>query len=161
LAHPQLDTAVSMTNNTNTARSIVEAFLKAEAEFTAAPPGEGDPSELAKVISPDCDLAQPNGFPFAGQYKGVEGFLQFLGIASQYIDQLWVSDAEMFEREGSNSLANLGTVNMRAKNTGVVHSFPIAQSFTVDLEKGWITRIRAFHWDAYALNKALGYTPEY
>jgi hypothetical protein len=49
---------------------------------------------------------------------------------------------------------------LRVRKTGEELKYPLCQVMTVDLEAGVIKSIMPFYWDVYALNKAIGYTPD-
>ncbi|KAI9148065.1 hypothetical protein HJFPF1_11887 [Paramyrothecium foliicola] len=151
---------MSGTNKKHTARSVIDAFYGAERVFTTATPESRDFSGIAAVLSPDIQLEQPSGLPYAGVYKGPQGILDWISKAGQWFDKIDVQNPEFFEREGSDRIAVLSTVNYTVKSTGEELYFPFSQTFTVDLEKGVITEIRPFYWDVHALNKAIGYAPK-
>lgn len=40
----------------------------------------GDLDTVRQLASPDMELHQGNGLPYAGVYRGAEGFIEFLGV---------------------------------------------------------------------------------
>jgi hypothetical protein len=77
-----------------------------------------------------------------------------------YFDKVDVQTPEVFEREGSNRIISLSYLVLRVRKTGEELKYPLCQVMTVDLEAGVIKSIMPFYWDVYALNKAIGYTPD-
>src|SRR5579864_3173419 len=46
----------------------------------------GDAATIRALTDPDFELHEGSGLPFAGTYRGAEGFLKFLEIFSQTFD---------------------------------------------------------------------------
>ncbi|CEI63118.1 hypothetical protein FVEN_g335 [Fusarium venenatum] len=149
-----------MSSTKHTARSILDAFYDAERIYMAASPEERDFSGMAATLSPEVKLRQTSGLPYAGDYVGPEGFRKWAEDMASYFDKLDVQNPEIFEREGSNRIISLSYLYLRVRKTGEELKYPMCQVMTVDLEAGVIKSIMPFHWDLYALNKAIGHTPE-
>jgi hypothetical protein len=126
----------------------------------AATPEERDFSGMAATLSKEVILKQSSGLPYAGIYTGPEGFQKWAQDMADYFDKVDVQNPEIFEREGSNRIISLSYLHMRVRKTGEELKYPLCQVIQVDLEAGVIKSIMPFYWDVYALNKAIGYTPE-
>ncbi|RFN45564.1 hypothetical protein FIE12Z_10169 [Fusarium flagelliforme] len=149
-----------MSSTKHTARSILESFYDAERIYMASSPEERDFSGMAATLSPEVKLRQSSGLPYPGDYIGPEGFQKWAQEMASYFDKVDVQTPEIFEREGSNRIISLSYLILRVRNTGEELKYPLCQVMTVDLEAGVIKSIMPFYWDVYALNKAIGYTPE-
>jgi hypothetical protein len=149
-----------MSSTIHTARSILDAFYDAERIYMASSPEERDFSSMAATLSKEVKLRQTSGLPYAGDYVGPEGFQKWAQDMANYFDKVDVQKPEVFEREGSNRIISLSYLYLRVRNTGEELKYPLCQVMTVDLEAGVIKSIMPFYWDVYALNKAIGHTPE-
>ncbi|KAI1008965.1 hypothetical protein LB504_001450 [Fusarium proliferatum] len=145
---------------THTARSILESFYEAERIYMASPPEQRDFSGMAATLSKAVRLKQSSGLPYAGEYSGPDGFQQWAKAMADYFDKVDVQNPEIFEKEGSNRIISLGYLHLKVRKTGEELKYPLCQVIQVDLEAGVIKSIMPFYWDVYALNKAIGYTPE-
>lgn len=143
----------------HTPRSVLDAFYKAETEYTYASPDERDFETIAIVLSPNFVMEQSSGLPYAGTYHGRPGMKAWMDKMAGYFDRMEVRDPEIFERHGSNRIVILSNVTYRIRASEREISFPFAQAMTVDLLEGQIREIRPFYWDVYALNRALGFSP--
>ncbi|KAI8661922.1 SnoaL-like domain-containing protein [Fusarium keratoplasticum] len=141
----------------HTARSILESFYAAERIYMSAPPEERDFAGMAATLSPDVHLEQSSGLPYAGTFKGPQGFLDWAKSMANYFDVVDVQNPEIFEREGSERIISLGNLHLRVRKTGEKLHFPLCQVIKVDLEAGVITSIQPFYWDVYELNRAIGH----
>ncbi|KAJ4124271.1 hypothetical protein NW768_009630 [Fusarium equiseti] len=149
-----------MSSTKHTARSILESFYDAERVYMASSPEERDFSGMAATLSPEVKLKQSSGLPYPGEYVGAAGFQNWAQEMASYFDKVDVQNPEIFEREGSNRIITLSYLILRVRKTGEELKYPLCQVMTVDLEAGVIKSIMPFYWDVYALNKAIGYTPE-
>ncbi|KAF5019372.1 hypothetical protein F66182_8622 [Fusarium sp. NRRL 66182] len=149
-----------MRPTSHTARSILEFFYAAERAFFAAAPEDKNFTSIASVLSEDVVLNQTSGLPCAELYMGPQGFLQFGQDMSEYVDGIDLQKPEFFESHDPTRIVSVGELHIRARKTDEEFVFPMSQLVTVDLDAGVITSILPFHWDVYALNKAIGYTPE-
>jgi hypothetical protein len=148
------------TTKPHTARSVLDSFYDAERIYMAAPPEERDFSGMAATLSKEVILKQSSGLPYAGIYTGPEGFQKWAQDMAGYFDKVDVQNPEIFEREGSNRIISLGYLHLRVRKTGEELKYPLCQVIQVNLEAGVIKSIMPFYWDVYALNKAIGHTPE-
>ncbi|KAM0075140.1 hypothetical protein ACKRZS_012760 [Fusarium odoratissimum] len=144
----------------HTARSILDAFYEAERTFMASPPDQRDFSAMAATLSKEVILKETSGLPFAGEYTGHDGFLQWAKSMPEYFDEVHVQNPEIFEKEGSNRIISLGYLHLKIRKTGEQLKYPLCQVIQVDLEAGVIKSIMPFYWDVHHLNKAIGYTPD-
>ena len=46
----------------------------------------GDADTIRSLVAPDFELFQGSGMPYAGTYKGADGFLEFLGIFADTLE---------------------------------------------------------------------------
>ncbi|KAM0420899.1 hypothetical protein ACHAPT_011288 [Fusarium lateritium] len=141
----------------HTTRSVLESFYAAERIYMSAPPDERDFAGMAATLSPDCHLEQSSGLPYAGTFKGSQGFQDWAKSMASYFDVVDVQNPEIFEREGSERIVSLGNLHLRVRKTGEELDFPFCQVVSVDLTAGLITEIRPFYWDVHELNRAIGY----
>ncbi|KAM0553042.1 hypothetical protein ACHAPJ_007588 [Fusarium lateritium] len=144
----------------HTARSILESFYDAERIYMAATPEERDFSGMAACLAKEVRLRQSSGLPYAGDYVGAEGFQKWAQDMAHHFDKVDVQNPEIFESQGSNRIISLSYLILRVRNTGEELKYPMCQVINVDLDAGVIKSIQPFYWDVYALNKAIGYTPE-
>ncbi|RGP63620.1 hypothetical protein FLONG3_9833 [Fusarium longipes] len=149
-----------MSSTKHTARSILDSFYDAERIYMASPPEERDFSGMAATLSKEVKLKQTSGLPYAGEYVGPEGLQKWAQEMATYFDKVDVQDPQIFEKEGSNRIISLSYLALRVRKTGQELKYPMCQTMTVDLEAGVIKSIMPFYWDVYALNKAIGHTPE-
>ncbi|KAH8691650.1 hypothetical protein BGW36DRAFT_55575 [Talaromyces proteolyticus] len=147
-----------MEGKKHTPRSILGAFYDAERVYMSAPVDKRDFSGISATLSPDVKLEQTPNLPYGGVYTGAAGFQQWSGKMAELFDAVDVKEPEIFEREGSNRIVVLSTVNFRVRKTGKMLVYPFCQVVSVDLEKGQITEMRPFYWNVHALNEALGFS---
>ena len=83
-----------------TSRTVLERFYRAEAEYMQAAQGGGaaDFTAMRKTLSPEVVLHQSLDLPFGGEYRGHEGYEDWAKRMSSIFDQLEVSEREFFER---------------------------------------------------------------
>ncbi|KEF54732.1 uncharacterized protein A1O9_09174 [Exophiala aquamarina CBS 119918] len=145
----------------HTPRSILDAFYQAERDYMSANPEDRDFSAMAALLAPDVRLHQTAALPYAGTYVGIEGFQDVARQMADYLNEVDVRNAEIFESEykGSNRIMSLSMVHLKIRKTGEELDFPTTQAITVDLEKGLIMEIRPFYWDVKTFNEAIGYQP--
>jgi len=46
----------------------------------------GDAATIRSLIAPGFELTQGSGMPYAGAYKGADGFLEFLGVFADTLE---------------------------------------------------------------------------
>ena len=84
-----------MTNNPNV--SIQQRFV------AAVFAGDGD--TIRALAHPDFALHEGSGLPFAGTYRGGEGFLRFLGIFNDTFEIETLAPLRTYETEDPDYLA--------------------------------------------------------
>lgn len=144
----------------HTARSILDAFYRAETKYLQTPEPERDFGVIGAVIGPTCKLYQSSGLPYAGTYDGPEGMEEWVRQMALYFDRLEVQNPQIFEQAGSSQVMVLSTLYLRVRKSGQELSYPFAQAFTMDLEAGTIVEVRPFYWDIHDLNAAVGHSPK-
>jgi len=111
----------------------------------------GSPEVLTQVLSPTIRLEITPGFPYGGDYVGVDSvFRDFFGRVLQDFEDWRTTMSELFDA-GDRVIA-LGTYSGRAKSTGKPFSARFAHLWT--LERGVMVRLQQCA-DTVQLSRAL------
>jgi ketosteroid isomerase-like protein len=78
--------------------------LLVQQQFVAAVfAGDGD--TIRSLAAADFELAEGSGMPFAGTYRGAEGFLEFLGVFNDAFDLEYLRPVRHFASDDPDRMA--------------------------------------------------------
>lgn len=141
------------------AAEILAEFYEAETIYVAASEHDRDfDGGMGSVLAPDMKAHHSADLPWGGIYEGRAGFKQLFEKMSGYFSSLDVLEPKVFESADAtkaDQVVVLSTLKVTMRESGKSWIGPLAQSVTVDREKGWITEIRTFFWNVAGLNQAL------
>lgn len=135
----------------NSAIEVLHRFYEAETAYL-----ESDPKDftvVAATLHPDCVMHQPDSLPYAGQWRGHEGFEQWMAAFSEVWSSLTVTAPQFFP-SGSDTVFVRSTVRATARVNGAELSWPLLQMITV--KDGLILEIQPFYWDTALVVRSLG-----
>jgi uncharacterized protein len=135
---------------------VLQRFYDAERAYTSAKADQRDFAPVAAMLSEDFYMQQSSALPWAGEYQGRDSFKSFFDQASEWV-VIDVRDPEIFANKDSDKIVVLSTVHYVCHKTGETPSFPLSQTFVIDVGEGLIKEIRSFYWDVQRLNRAMGY----
>ena len=121
----------------------------------AASPGDRDFAGMAATLSPDMKLVQAPDLLWGGVYHGHAGFQKWSETMASYFDGLEVTDPQVFEQSGSDSVVVHSVLKLRVRKNGEKLERPLIQIIKVDRVKEVITEITPFYWDVKGLNETL------
>jgi uncharacterized protein len=78
----------------------------------------GDPDTVRTLADPGFELHEGSGLPFAGTYRGAEGFLKFLGIFNQTFDIERLEPTRSYESQDPDWIAFEFDLRATVRNTG-------------------------------------------
>lgn len=130
---------------------VLRRFYEAE-EVYLSPEG-GDFSVIAETLDPECAMIQPDSLPYAGEWRGHEGFEKWMIAFGEQWASLSVQEPQFFPA-GEEVVFVRSTVVAQAKATGVDLTWPLLQMITV--RNGRILEIQPFYWDTAQVVRALG-----
>jgi ketosteroid isomerase-like protein len=127
-------------------------FYEAEARYSQS--GDAaDRKALLATLHPDIVLYQPESLPYGGEWRGREGFGQWLDLFVKAWADVTPTDPKLYAC-GDDVLVSTVTMRARASATGRAIAMPICQviRFRDDLPIEW----RNFAWDTARMLDALG-----
>ncbi|OKL61386.1 hypothetical protein UA08_03838 [Talaromyces atroroseus] len=136
----------------HTARSVLDAFYKAEREYMSVAPEERNFASIAATLAPNVRMEQTSALPYAGVYLGPSGMQDWTRRMADYFDIVDVQNPEIFERADSDRIVVLSNIHLRVRKSGQEMDFPFCQTFTIDLQRGVIVELRPFYWDVAAIS---------
>ena len=72
----------------------------------------GDADTIRSLCAPEFELHEGSGLPFAGTYRGADGFLKFLGVFNDTFDIEELAPVRIFTTDDPDWL--IGELNLRA-----------------------------------------------
>lgn len=93
--------------------------------------GEG---ELSGIFIADFELNIAPGFPYGGQYLGMDGVNEFFANYKKHFD-FWTVSTEKFISISKNSMAVTGTYFAKAKETGIEFEMETVHFWKSDKDK--------------------------
>lgn len=78
----------------------------------------GDADTIRALADPAFELHEGSGLPFAGTYRGAEGFLKFLGTFSQTFDIERLEPIRSYESQDPDRMAFEFDLRATVRNTG-------------------------------------------
>lgn len=104
----------------------------------------GEYDRLAELIHPDFQLIHSSTVPYAGTYRGAEGFLRFLNIFTDCYDDLEMETGEIF-------VAPSGSLIVEIQLRGIVKAMGGRVDTSMlekwDFSDGKVTRIKPHYFD--------------
>lgn len=101
---------------------VLRRFYEAE-EVYLSPEG-GDFSVIAETLDPECAMIQPDSLPYAGEWRGHEGFERWMIAFGEQWASLSVQEPQFFPA-GEEVVFVRSTVVAQAKATGVELTWPL------------------------------------
>jgi uncharacterized protein len=139
----------------NLASSALLRFYEAEVAYAMS--GRRDFGPVAATIHPSIVLFQPESLPYGGVWRGHQGFEQWLHLFTQTWFSVRPSDVVTIEHS-SDTVISVVTMNAEARGTRKIVSMPMCQ--VVRIAGGLPIEWRNFAWDTWALNRAVGHSPD-
>jgi ketosteroid isomerase-like protein len=65
----------------------------------------GDADAIRALAAPEFELVEGSGMPFAGTYRGAEGFLEFLGVFNDTFDLEYLRPVRHFASDDPDRMA--------------------------------------------------------
>lgn len=118
--------------------------------YSIANGGEGD---LADVFAEDFELGIAPGFPYGGDYHGVDGVAEFFGAYKKHFD-IWTVATDRFLPLGDDQMVVTGSYTARTAGTGVDFEMETAHLWKV--ENGRLKSLKQY-CDTAVLSQAMGH----
>lgn len=134
---------------TDNATEALLRFYAAEKEYLAT--GGQDFSSIARTLDPECVMHQPNSLPYAGEWRGHDGFEQWMTAFGETWSSLSVENPVFFP-SGPDHIFVRSTVVARSKRTGTEITWPLLQMVTIRNDR--ILEIQPFYWDTVPVSAA-------
>lgn len=131
-------------------RAILTRFYEAESAYLAV--DEGDFAPMADTLHPECVMVQPESLPYAGEWRGHEGYHRWMLAFGRAWASLSVEDSSVYVADGETVISR-SIVVATARLTGQEIKYPLLQIITI--REGRILRIEPFHWDTHQVLAAL------
>lgn len=125
------------------ALSIVQTYYAALAR--------GDMEQLIAIAADDIVLEEASSLPYAGVYKGHQGWMEF-GTAFNQVWQDAVIKVDSINDAG-DYVVGLAHLSAKSRSTSKSIEMPLAEFFWIT--DGKIKRLVPFYWDTAAVLKAL------
>ncbi|WP_176597988.1 nuclear transport factor 2 family protein [Sphingobium sp. 15-1] len=133
-----------------TAIEILSDFYEKESIFLS--PEGGDFSILAENIHPDCVMYQSTSLPYGGEWKGPQGFHDWMKAFGETFSRVDVIESEMLDC--GDVVVSRITADATARATGKDLTYQVLQY--VKCVDGQLYEFRPYYWDIPALLEALG-----
>ena len=135
-----------MSTNDDASEAILARFYAAESAYLEAEDDQRDFSSMAATLHPDCLMVQPDSLPYAGEWRGHEGYKAWMNAFSDAWGSLSVNDSRIYVAE-ADTVFSRSTVVGIVRATGQQIRYPLLQMITV--RDGRILRIEPFYWDTH------------
>lgn len=96
-----------------------------------------------KHIHPDFAVIESEGVPYAGNYKGVDGFQELVHTVFTYFDKLEIEATHYME--GDDHVVVIVSISGKGKNTGKAFESNLLELFRFKDNK--VIEIRPYYWD--------------
>lgn len=137
----------------NTAKSVLERFYEAEAEYVSS--GGQDFGPVAATLHEDVVIIQADSLPFGGEWRGHDGFEGWMRAFGEAWSAASAQDVRIVEDR--DTVIVLATMEATARATGEEVRAPICH--VVRVRDGLLAEFRVFYWDTAATNRALANSP--
>lgn len=125
-----------MTDNPNL--QVQEQFV------TAVFAGDGD--TIRALADPGFELHEGSGLPFAGVYRGADGFLEFLGLFAETFDIEILEPVHAYRSEDPDRLAFEFKLRAVLCATGARFDSTLIETWT--FKEGKVLQIRAHYFNS-------------
>ena len=125
-----------MTHNNNL--SVQERFV------AAVFAGDGD--TIRALAHPDFELHEGSGLPFAGVYRGADGFLAFLAVFGETFDIEILAPVRTYQSEDPDFLAFEFNLRAVLRATGALFESTLIESWT--FKDGKVLQIRPHYFNS-------------
>ena len=119
--------------------------LKIQEQFVSAV-FAGDADTIRSLCSPDFELHEGSGLPFAGIYRGADGFLEFLGVFNETFDIEELVPVRTFTTDDPDWL--IGELNLRATVRASGQRFESSLLEMWQFRDGKVVRIKPHYFNA-------------
>lgn len=104
----------------------------------------GEPASLPDLLHPDFELLHSTTVPYAGTYRGADGFLRFLDIFMNSFDPLDLQTGETFVAPSGALVVEI-TLSGRLKSSGKRVETTMLEKW--EFEDGLVRRIKPHYFD--------------
>lgn len=108
-----------------------------------------DWDSFKKHIHPDFTVIESEGMPYAGSYKGVEGFQELVHTVFNYFEKLEIEATHYME--GDDHVVVIVSISGKGKNTGKAFESNLLELFRFKDNK--VIEIRPYYWDQRLIHK--------
>lgn len=109
----------------------------------------GDRERGTALFHPDFTVVEADGLPYAGTYRGAEGFLELIGkVMAQWAD-LAIETLQIIGAPEGEVFAIEMAMEGVSTTSGKAFSTKVCELWT--LKDGMILSIRPFYWDTKAM----------
>lgn len=131
-------------------RAVLERFYGAETVYLQ---DGGDFGPMDPTLDPHCVMVQPESLPYAGEWRGHDGYRRWMDAFGEAWTSLSVTDPQIFVA-GASTVFSRSTVVAKARATGTDITYPLLQMITIREDR--IARIEPFYCDTHATLAVLG-----
>lgn len=127
------------------ARQILLRFYEAETKYLS--PEGGDFAVIAELLHQEVVMHQAPSLPYAGEWKGHDGFRLWMDAFSKAWSALAVENPKL--HVSGDTVFSRSTLVATARASGISVSFPMLQE--IRIRDGKISEFRPFYWDTATL----------
>lgn len=124
---------------------MANANLDVMQRFVAAALG-GDGATLKVLCADGMVLEQGSGMPYAGVYRGGEGFLEFLGIFGETFDISQLDLVRTYQAEDPDWLVSEFVMRARVKATGKPYATTLVETW--NFRDGKVAAIKPHYFNS-------------
>ncbi len=114
-------------------------------EFVAAV-FAGDFDTIRRLAHPDFELHEGSGMPFAGIYRGADGFIKFLGIFAATFDIKKLEEAGAYASNHPDHMAFSFELEAVLRSSGAAFSSSLVETWV--FRDGLVAKISAHYFNA-------------
>ena len=118
--------------------------------YAIANGGEGD---LADIFTEDFQLGIAPGFPYGGDYFGMDGVAEFFGAYKKHFE-IWTVATDQFLAIGTDQMIVTGSYQAKTSETGV--EFHMETAHLWKAESGRLKSLKQY-CDTAVLSQAMGH----
>ena len=106
----------------------------------------GDQDTISSLADPDFELLEGSGMPFAGVYRGADGFMQFLGIFFETLDIERLEPIRTYQTEDPDFIASEFEVRGTLRSTGKIFESSLVEIWR--FRNGKVLSIKAHYFNS-------------
>ncbi len=125
--------------------ATLDTFYKAESAYLRA--GGGDFAAIAATLDPECVIYQPASLPYGGEWRGHNGFEEWMRLFTQVWASIEVTNPEQISM--GDVVISRSHVYAEHRRSGEKYDWPLLQYFR--FHDGLIAELWPFYWDTAAL----------